>query len=197
MIKQGSEVFVATSNSGKVAELQSLLKKYDLRILSALDVDDYVPPVEDGEDFSSNALIKASVAAKKYNMPAIADDSGLCCQALNGDPGVQTARFGGDISYDEKAKLLWEKLKDKDKSAYFACAIAVVLPSGQEEVFYGEVRGQITYPAESTGGWGYDPYFIPENYEVSFASLSPQEKNRISHRGIALQKMLVTLFEEK
>ena len=197
MIKIGSQVFVASSNKGKITELKSLLAEYELQIISPLDVGDYMPPVEDGKDFAANALIKAHAAAKKYNMPTIADDSGLCCLALNGQPGVQTARFGGDISYDEKAKLLWEKLGEKDKSAYFACAIAVALPDGKAETFQSEVQGKITYPAQSSGGWGYDPYFIPEGYDVSFASLPTDEKNRISHRGKSLAKMLQAVFGKK
>ena len=197
MINRGSQVFVASGNEGKIKELKSLLYEYELQIISPLDVEDYVPPVEDGKDFIANALIKAHAAAKQYNMPAIADDSGLCCLALNGEPGVLTARFGGDISYDAKAKLLWEKLGEKDKSAYFACAIAVALPDGKAETYQGEVQGKITYPAESSGGWGYDPYFIPEDYKVSFASLPTETKNQISHRGRALAKMLMAIFGKK
>lgn len=194
MIRGGDNIFIATGNGGKVSEFVEILSGYDLSIFSALDFADYEFPIEDGSNFSENALLKARHGFSVSGMVSIADDSGLCCLGLGGEPGVLTSRFGGDISYDEKVCLLWERLGDSDKSASFCCVIACVFGLDSEVIFRGDVHGVLRYPLVEVGGWGYDPYFVPFGYACSFAGLSVGEKNRISHRGVALGRMIEGLF---
>lgn len=196
-LRRGCDLLIATHNRGKFNEFSQLLGAYGMRLFALSDFGSAVPVQEGGRDFCENALLKARAAARLAGMAALADDSGLCCAALGGAPGLYSARFGGTCSDALKNEKLWNLLHHKaDKRAYFACAVACVLESGAETVYYAELHGQITAPrvanggAGGAGGFGYDPIFRPDGNLCTFAELSLEEKNRISHRALALQKLL-------
>lgn len=195
------EIVLASRNKKKIAELQTMMSKINnisVKILSLDDIGVYDDIEENGETFEDNARIKASVGAK-LGYITIADDSGLCVDALNGAPGVHSARFsgGGD---DENNMLLQEKLKGLPKekrSARFVSNVVCIFPEQNYEIkTHGEVKGYITEKAAGTNGFGYDPYFFYEPFGKTFAELSAEEKNSISHRGKAMEAFAVE-FEKK
>ncbi|MCQ2914051.1 MAG: RdgB/HAM1 family non-canonical purine NTP pyrophosphatase [Alphaproteobacteria bacterium] len=186
---------LATHNAGKVAEMQKILAPYDIKVLSADDLK-LSEPEETGTTFVENALIKAISASKEANMVAIADDSGLCVHALNNRPGIYSARYNEPKKngFDYAMKCLDEELKEKtdnkDRSAHFSCAIAVAFPNGETKTFEGIVNGSLCWPARGNAGFGYDPMFVPDGYDKSFAELSGDVKNKISHRANALKQFI-------
>lgn len=194
------KIVLASNNAGKIRELNEMLKPLSVEVVSSGDLG--VSEVEETEDtFEGNALLKARETARQTNLLSLADDSGLCVHCLDGRPGVYTAR-----SYDSKTKgypHAFEELNKeigeaKDRSAHFECCIAVAAPSGKAASVTGQVSGTIVRtPRYGEGkGFGYDPLFVPDGYNETFAELSPAEKNKISHRGIALRKMLALLQEK-
>ena len=195
------EIVLASRNKKKIAELQAMMSKINgvsVKILSLDDIGVYDDIEENGETFEDNARIKASVGAKKGYI-TIADDSGLCVDALNGAPGVHSARFsgGGD---DENNRLLQEKLKGLPKEkrgAQFVSNVVCIFPNQNYEIkTCGKVEGYITEEAAGTNGFGYDPYFFYEPFGKTFAQLSAEEKNSISHRGKAMEAFAAE-FEKK
>ena len=192
-------VVLATGNAHKVAEVQRILAtaSADIEVLPLPT--DAPTPVEDGETFAENALIKARSAAAHTGLPAMADDSGICVEALNGMPGIFSARWSGTHGSDvENLLLLLAQMRDVPatrRGASFVCAAAVVSPSGAERVVEGTVDGTLTDEPRGVGGFGYDPAFQPHGYERTTAELSPEEKDAISHRGAAFRALAPIMRE--
>ncbi|MBE6599925.1 MAG: RdgB/HAM1 family non-canonical purine NTP pyrophosphatase [Ruminococcaceae bacterium] len=184
---------LASHNKHKIAELQTLLRKYvpDIEILSLEDVGLFGEIVEDGATFEENAIIKARFAAQSGYI-GIGDDSGLCVEALGGAPGIYSARYGGEDTNDEKnnAKLISELGKEPNRAAKFVCTIACVFPNTKKPlVAAGETYGEILVNPRGEGGFGYDPLFWVDELGKTYAELTPDEKNLVSHRAKATEKL--------
>lgn len=189
MGKRIPEIVFATNNPHKLEEAQSILQGH-VKVLSLSDIACHDDIPETADTLEGNALIKARWVKEKYGYDCFADDTGLMVEALNGAPGVYSARFAGEhCSPSDNIALLLEKLGDTpNRDAKFCTVIALIL--GEEEyLFEGEVKGSIAKENTGTSGFGYDPVFIPEGSSFSFAEMSSQEKNSISHRGRALEKL--------
>jgi len=187
------ELIVATRNRGKLVEISQLLGEYVHTILSLQDFPDLPEIVEDGATFEENALKKATSTALATGRPVIADDSGLTVEVLGGKPGVYSARFAGDDANDAEnnEKLLRELsgIPVEKRLASFRCVIALSLPDGTQQTFTGELEGLILETPRGSGGFGYDPLFFVQEYNKTLAELPLDIKNRISHRGKALNKL--------
>lgn len=185
------EIVFASHNEGKIKEIKKLLAPYGIMVKSALDMN--LPDVEEtGKTFEENSLLKSRTIAKLVNMPCLADDSGLCVDALDGAPGVYSARYAPNRDFDkgmEKLLAEMEKSPNKSRNAHFSCVISLAWPDGQYKVFAGQVDGKIAFHKMGAGGFGYDPLFVPEGFTSSFAQMSQEEKNKISHRGRAVEKL--------
>ena len=196
-MKKIKELIFASHNKGKIIEIQQILAPFSITLKTALDMN--LPDVEEnGKTFTENALLKARTIANKTGFPCLADDSGLCVEALNGAPGVFSARYAPNRDFKQgMTKLLSEISASTNKSrrAYFCCVLSLAYPCGQYELFEGKVDGSIAQKPMGEGGFGYDPLFIPDGYEQSFAQLGAEVKNKISHRARALQKFLTYLQE--
>jgi XTP/dITP diphosphohydrolase len=193
-----SRVFLASRNAKKLAEMQRILAEHvpGLVVVGLDDVPAYDEPVEDEPDFAGNALLKARAGARVTGLPSVADDSGLCVDALNGMPGVLSARWSGPPKSDERNnELLLAQLSDvpdERRGAHFACAIALVHPDGRELVVEGRMDGRIIREVRGSGGFGYDVLFVADEHaaeDLTSAELDPAEKDRISHRGRALREL--------
>ncbi len=187
-----SRILLATRNQGKVKEIQEVAKAFPVTILS-LDEVGPVPEVEeDGDTFEANALKKARSIAKATGMATLADDSGLCVDALDGRPGVLSARYAGENATDKDLcdRILEEMrdVPDDRRSARFICVLALVLPTGEEKLFRGVCEGNITHEIRGKLGFGYDPIFYFDVAGCTFAQMDRAEKNKVSHRGRALQE---------
>ncbi len=185
MLKQ---VIAATNNAGKLKEFQAILAPLGFTVVSMKEAGVAADPDETGTTFAENAKIKAQAVAELAGMPALADDSGLCVDALGGAPGIYTARFGGEIPQTEKNALLLRTLAETgstDRSARFVSAICLVYPDGSCVEAEGICEGSILPEAAGTNGFGYDPIFA-DQWGRSFGELPAEEKNRISHRAAAL-----------
>lgn len=194
----GVEVFLASRNAKKLGEMQRILGEHlpGAHVLGADDVAPYDEPVEDQPTFAGNALLKARAGVAATGLISVADDSGLCVDALNGMPGVLSARWSGvPKSDDRNNELLLQQLADvpdERRTAHFMCAIALCLPDGREEVVEGRMHGRIIHQTRGSGGFGYDVLFVPDAYAeagLTSAELSPADKDRISHRGVALREL--------
>ena len=187
-----TELVLASGNKGKLAEFQRLLEGLDVQIHSMKEYPEIGEIVEDGSTFAENALIKARAVCKATGKPAMADDSGLAVDALNGAPGIYSARFAGeqrsDADNNAKVLQLLEGVEDGKRTARFFCVIAIVLPDGREYTVEGTCEGTILRALRGEGGFGYDPLFYVESLDKTFAELTMEEKNRISHRGHANRK---------
>lgn len=195
------KIVLASKNKGKIAELRALLSEYLNVPFSVLSLDDIGfdgDIEEDGTTFEENATIKASVPAS-LGYIGVADDSGLVVDALGGAPGIYSARYSGEGANDEKnnAKLLSELcgVDKKDRTARFYCAVACVFPSGEKFTVSGACEGIILDSAQGNGGFGYDPLFFYEPAGVTFGELPAAEKNKVSHRSIAMKKFAKELTE--
>lgn len=190
------DIMIATSNKGKVREYKSLLEPlgyivHDLSELDPIEID------ENGSTFQENALIKAKSIQGKCNMTVIADDSGLEIDALNKEPGIHSARYLEGHDYSYKNKVLLERMKDKtDRTARFVCAIALCDETG-DHLFTGVMEGKINDQAAGDNGFGYDPIFLVEQFGKTSAQLTMEQKNSVSHRGIATRELLDYLKGEK
>lgn len=193
------ELIFASRNQGKIEEIKSMLSPLGISVLSAKDLN--LPDVDEtGKTFEENAYIKALAAAKAKNIPCIADDSGLCVDAIGGRPGVYTARYAPDRDFDKGMDKLLQELADTksgNRSAHFSCVIVLAHPNGSYKSFEGRVDGQIAIQKTGHAGFGYDPIFIPTGFSRSFAEFDSAEKNKISHRGRALQKFITYLKSEE
>ena len=191
------ELIVASTNQGKLKKIRAMLKDINIEVLSMKDVlNEEIDIEETGTTFKENALIKASTIAKIVNKPVLADDSGLEVDALDKQPGVYSARFlGHDTSYDIKNQYIIDALKDKDRTARFVCAMALVIP-GQEPIIIEEtMEGLINDKIEGENGFGYDPIFYFPPCKMTSAMMSMEEKNKHSHRAKALKKLYAILKE--
>lgn len=188
-----NELLVATGNRGKLRELEKLLSGVVERVRSLADFPGIGAAVEDGATFEANAVKKARHAAQASALPAIADDSGLVVDALDGRPGVYSARFAGEGAGDaaNNSRLLTElsAVPKERRGAAFRCVIAFCLPEGECRTFSGEVRGMILSEPAGEGGFGYDPLFLVPEYGKTMAELPTAVKNRISHRGRAFAQL--------
>jgi XTP/dITP diphosphohydrolase len=184
------DFILATNNMKKLAEMQRILSPLGINVVTAKMLGITLEDVEeDGDTFEANAKIKALAACKATNMPAIADDSGLCVDYLNGAPGIYSARFSGGHGDDEANNdLLLEKLSGvpmEKRTAHYACAICCVFPDGREITVRGECQGHIGFERDGNEGFGYDPLFLVDG--KAFGRYTAQEKDKISHRGNALR----------
>lgn len=194
-----TDIVLATKNDGKIKEIKHALSVDFVNWLTYKDFKDWPGLDESGETFKANARTKATGVAKYLATPALADDSGLEVDALNGQPGIMSSRFAGSEADDSKnnAKLL-DMLKDtpyEQRKARFRCVLALVLPDGREFYAEGVAKGHIAFELSGSEGFGYDPIFIPEGYQNTMAGLPLDEKNRISHRGRALAQMKEILVQ--
>ena len=185
------EIIVATGNAGKIREIKKIFSNQNINILSMGEVGIDIEIEENGKTFEENALIKAREINRLTGKTVLADDSGLCVDALGGAPGIFSARYAGENATDEQRieKLLAELADEENRKAKFVSAIAVVLPDEMELTTIGEVHGRIADKAYGDGGFGYDPIFISDELGKTFGIASDDEKNATSHRGRALEKM--------
>ena len=187
------KIIFATTNQGKVREVKMMMEDFGVDFVTMKDAGIDIDIVEDGKTFEENAIIKAKTIMEATGEIALADDSGLEVDYLDGAPGIYSARFlGEDTPYDEKNKYIIEKLKDakgKERSARFVCAMAVAFPNGEIETCRGTIEGLIGYEQKGKNGFGYDPIFYLPEKGCTTAGLSPEDKNEISHRGRALTAM--------
>ena len=191
------EIIVASTNQGKIKEIKAMLKDIDIEVLSMKDVLEQELEIEEtGTTFKENALIKAQTIANIVNKPVLADDSGLEVDALDKQPGIYSARFlGADTSYNIKNQYIIDALKDKERTARFVCAMALVIP-GQEPILIEEtMEGLINDKIEGANWFGYDPIFYFPPCQMTSAMMSMEEKNKYSHRAKALKKLYTILKE--
>jgi XTP/dITP diphosphohydrolase len=195
-------LLLATRNAGKLAELQRLLESAvpGVEVVGLRDVDEYPEAPETGATFAENALLKAREAVRYTGLPAIADDSGLTVDALNGMPGVLSARWSGRHGADdENTALLLAQIADvpdERRGAAFVCAAALVTADGREHVLERRWRGVVIRERRGTNGFGYDPVFVPEGLDVTSAELDPAEKDARSHRGQAFAALVPVIAQE-
>ncbi len=184
------KVVLATGNAGKVREMSEILSKYGIESVSQKDVGADVSPEENGATFEENAEIKARAVAQLCELPAVADDSGLCIDALGGRPGIYSARYGGDVTYDEKIKGILSEMEGvSDRTARFMCAVVMAFPDGTKVSATGSVEGKILTERRGSGGFGYDSIFFCDELGKSFGEAQEEEKNSVSHRGRALTNL--------
>lgn len=193
----GGRLVIASHNPGKVREIGDLLEPFGAEVVSADDLG-LAEPIEDGATFAANAEIKALAAARAANLPALADDSGLSVTALNGQPGIYSARWGGaDKDFDMAMRRVIDEIKDQpDRSARFVCALTLAWPDGHTETFEGTVKGIITKDLQGDKGFGYDPIFIPTGHAITFAQMDAHQKHAMSHRADAFKKLVAGCFKE-
>lgn len=185
------DIIFASTNKGKIREFKEILAPYGINVISLTDIGFNEDIVEDGNTFLENAIIKAKTISKKYNKIAMSDDSGICVEALNGAPGIHSARYSPNRDDKENNKLLLKNLGDnKNRRAYYECDIVIYFPTDKYYSYVGKCYGNIAYKEEGDRGFGYDPLFIPDGFDISFGLIPAEEKNKISHRGIAIREML-------
>lgn len=192
-------IVIATRNRGKVSEIRDLVAGLPVQFLSLEDVPDVPDVIEDGRTFEENALKKARAVAHATGITAIADDSGLSVDALDGRPGVLSARYGGEAASDEEKCLrILEELRDvpdRERTGRFVCALALVEPGGEERLFVESCEGLIIKELRGAQGFGYDPIFLYEPAGLTFAEMDRETKNQVSHRGRALRRLAEFLTE--
>lgn len=199
MARQFTEpkLVIASHNAGKVREIGDLLRPFDTDVVSAGDL--YIEePEETGTTFVANASLKAQASAQASGLPALADDSGLAVIALNGDPGIYSARWGGE---GRDFNLAMQKVEEavqatgnNDRRAYFVCALCLAWPDGHEEIFEGRVDGTLVWPGQGDQGFGYDPIFLPAGATLTFGQMDPDAKHAISHRADAFRQLVDACF---
>ncbi|HFC04940.1 MAG TPA: RdgB/HAM1 family non-canonical purine NTP pyrophosphatase, partial [Rhizobiales bacterium] len=194
ILEAGSKLVVASHNKGKVGEIADLLGPYGLKVISAAELD-LPEPVEDGKTFAANALIKAKAAADQSGLVALSDDSGLAVDALDGAPGIYSARWAGDgkdfalamRNVEEALAAKGAKTPDQ-RRAHFVCALCLATPDGHHEIYEGRVDGTLVWPPRGENGFGYDPVFLCDGYDITFGEMDPDAKHAISHRADAFKK---------
>ena len=192
------KLVIASHNKGKLVEIAALLGPYGIEPISAGDLD--VPePEETGTSFVANAELKARFSADLTGLPALADDSGLCVEALGGDPGIFSARWAGPEKDFGMAMELVEtnlaaKGPDAGRDAHFACALSLCWPDGHIVTVEGRVDGHLVWPPRGSHGFGYDPVFVPHGHEISFGEMDPDRKHQMSHRADAFRKLVAAVF---
>jgi XTP/dITP diphosphohydrolase len=196
-LKPGKLV-IASHNPGKVREIRALLGPYGVEPVSAAELD-LPEPEETGTTFVANAELKALQAADLSGLPALADDSGLCVDALKGDPGIFSARWAGET---KDFRVAMQRVEDgiaqagpeASRDAHFVCALALAWPDGHVEWFEGRVDGTLAWPPRGTRGFGYDPVFVPNGYAETFGEMDPDHKHSISHRADAFRQLVAAVF---
>jgi len=188
-----NEILIATNNHGKFLEISQLLKSINIKAIPTFDMN-LEEPEETGLTFEENSLLKAKYYAKKTNLFALADDSGLCVEAMNGAPGIHSARFALDEFGKKNFLKAFEKIAaniSTNSRAYFICNLSLFDPkSGFEISFEGRVDGNLVFPPRGEKGFGYDPIFIKDSMKETFGEIDPELKDQISHRGLAFEKMV-------
>ncbi len=192
---EGGRLVMASHNPGKVREIKLLLEPFPADVVSAGDLD-LPEPEETGTTFVANAELKARAAAEASGEIALADDSGLAVTALDGAPGIYSARWAGP---DKDFTLAMEKVESElgdaaDRSAQFVCALTLAWPDGHCETFEGTVDGTLSFPPRGEQGFGYDPIFIPDGYDITFGEMAPDKKHAMSHRADAFRKLVTACF---
>ncbi len=192
------DILVASHNEGKLREMRAIARAWPLQLSSPGERGLTLEVEETGDSFDENALIKARALWRLSGGWVMADDSGLCVQGLGGAPGIHTARYGGPGASDEdRVRYLLARMKDLgpgERQAAFCCSLAVISPQGAERLYWGRTEGRIAEEMSGTGGFGYDPVFIPVGETRTLACMGAEEKNRISHRGRALRGFLEEMF---
>ena len=204
------KLVLASHNAGKLREIAELIGLYGVSVISAGDLG--LPEPEETEStFTGNALLKARAAAEASGLPALADDSGLAVTALNGQPGIYSARWaetdgsgaqGGKRDFAAAMERVQRELGEQaaagrsDRSARFVCALCLFWPNGDKILCEGEVRGTLIWPPRGTHGFGYDPIFIPDGHFITFAEMEPADKHAISHRADAFRKLVAEIFDK-
>ncbi len=189
------EIVLATRNKKKIEEIRRIAADLPITVLSLDDFPDCPETVEDRDSFEGNATKKATEVCRCTGKPALADDSGLEVDALGGAPGIYSARYAGgaggsnDVRNYEKLLDELKNTPDEKRGARFVCCIAISFPDGTEKTFFGYAKGRISRDPRGKTGFGYDPVFIPEGYKVTFAEMAGDEKDALSHRGKAIEKV--------
>ena len=192
------KLVIASHNPGKVREIRALLEPYGIEPISAASLD-LPEPEETGTTFAANALLKARQAADLSGLPALADDSGLCVDALNGDPGIFSARWAGETKdFVVAMRLVEDHLsqapKDSGRDAHFVCALALCWPNGSEVEVEGRVEGVLVNPPRGDYGFGYDAMFVADGQTQTFGEMDPEAKHAMSHRADAFAKLVAAIF---
>ena len=195
-LARGTRLMVASHNAGKVREINALIAPFGLEAVSAETLG-LAEPDETGSMFASNARIKSRAAAKASGLPALADDSGLCVDALDGAPGIFSARWGGAAKdFSAAMKRLQRELALRgavlapDRTAHFVCALSLSWPDGEDQIFEGRAFGEVVWPPRGTLGFGYDPMFVPDGEELTFGEMDALAKDKSSHRARAFDKFV-------
>ena len=190
----GNRIVIASHNAGKVREIRELLDPFGLAVVSAGELG-LEEPEETGETFAANAELKARLVAEGSGLPALSDDSGLAVTALDGAPGIHSARWAGpERDFGRAMEEVERALEGKaDRSAYFVCALCLAFPGGGAEVFEGRIDGDLVWPPRGDKGFGYDPIFRPEGHDITFGEMEPAAKHAMSHRARAFAKLLAYL----
>jgi XTP/dITP diphosphohydrolase len=194
------KLVVASHNAGKVREIGDLLGPFGVVTVSAADLG-LPEPVETELTFEGNARLKARAAALASGLPALADDSGLAVEGLGGDPGIHSARWaetphGRDFGH--AMQVVWRKLEmlgaPEPRRAAFVCALTLARPDAHDETFLGTCRGRLVWPPRGSEGFGYDPMFVPQGFEITFGEMAPERKHGISHRADAFRQLVAACF---
>lgn len=197
----GGRLVIASHNAGKVREIAELLAPFGIEAVPAAELG-LPEPEETGRTFEDNARLKAQAAARAAGLPALADDSGLEVEALGGAPGIYAARWAetaGGRDFAHAMRRVWEALEahgaPEPRRARFVCALTLAWPDGHDETFVGDVEGRIVWPPRGEKGFGYDPVFVPEGYEITFGEMEPVRKHAISHRAVAFRQLVAECLE--
>tara|TARA_R110000868_G_scaffold192394_2_gene436833 strand:+ start:256 stop:861 length:606 start_codon:yes stop_codon:yes gene_type:complete len=192
------QLVIASHNQGKVSEFRELFKSFPVELTSVSELN-HVEPDETGDTFKANAELKALAAATLAGIPALADDSGLCVEALNGQPGIYSARWAGpqkDFDFAmEKVRLGLIEEGTLNTRAYFIAGLALAWPDGHVEYFEGRVDGDLVWPPRGLKGFGYDPMFKPDGHEITFGEMEPDAKHAMSHRAHAFKQLIDACFK--
>tara|TARA_B100000676_G_C17977853_1_gene787189 strand:+ start:503 stop:1105 length:603 start_codon:yes stop_codon:yes gene_type:complete len=193
---EGGRLVVASHNPGKVREIDDLLQSYDAEPVSAGELG-LPEPVEDGLTFVANAILKAESAATRSGLPALSDDSGLAVAALDGAPGIYSARWAGpEKDFQYAMQRVQDEVGDApDSNAQFICVLALAWPDGHVETFEGTVDGTLVWPPRGDRGFGYDPMFLPKGHDETFGEMDQAHKHAISHRAAAFRQLVAACFE--
>ncbi|MDO8837524.1 MAG: RdgB/HAM1 family non-canonical purine NTP pyrophosphatase [Parvibaculum sp.] len=195
----GGRLVVASHNPGKVREIGDLLAPFGIETVSAAELG-LAEPEETGATFRENAELKALAAARAANLPALADDSGLCVEALSGAPGIHSARWAGptkDFDFAmEKLRRGMVEAGPPDTRAHFICGLALAWPDGHVEYFEGRVDGELVWPPRGEKGFGYDPIFVAEGHDITFGEMEPEKKHGLSHRAHAFRRLVDACFDK-
>ena len=192
----GEKLVLASHNKGKLREIEALLRPHGVDVVSAAALG-LPEPIEDAPDFAGNARIKALAAATATNRPALSDDSGFCVAALDGAPGVLSARWAGEAKdFCTAMTLVQERMgATDDRRAWFVAALCLAWPDGHTETFLGRVDGTVVWPPRGEHGFGYDPMFLPAGSAITFGEMDPDAKHAISHRARAFAQVLAACFD--